>query len=479
MAYTDPVKLAAEAAAKAVRESNGKKTPDPAASVVGTTRASDLANGVSKPYSFLQVGDALQRAKGAPGGGDFSKCKYELDVHERLKGMFGEGNGPAGHTFGSVVVPTNTAALRQIAANSKDERFAVELHERVKGFDANQGDGVARTREKAMSLSADEDGGILRGEATLGDLVEYMRNTLVFAKAGATSITLPANGLMKIPKQTGTTSSYWEGEGFAVGTESQMKFGTLDLVLKKQYSRATITNEMTRFGTVDGEAMLRKDMAESAARNQDKTMLQGLNAAAISGGAKAPRGLITYGRASSALTAWAEGQDYLIEYTASTVGANGNTLEPQDIALMLSKLPDAVQESDNLKFVGRNDFFAAIKNRRADAVTAGDAKGHFLFDMLRDGDGKQKKNLSGYEYVGSSQVSNTRAKGAATNLTYLVAGDFSHWVIAELPVAEFLANPYSSTAFDNDATSLRMIRFVDGGPRNASAFVLCDSLLVA
>ncbi len=479
MSYTDPVKLAAEAAAKAVLTAGDKKTPDPAASLTPAGRDGDRPNSVSKPFSLMKVGRAMLENRFNPAAGDYSNCKYEMDVATRLKGWYGGPNSPVGSTAGAVIVPTDTAFLVEHAETSEQDRFARELHERVKGFDARQIDGdVIRTREKSMNLSSDEEGGILRGPAQLGDLIEYMRNTMVFEKAGATSINIPSNGLMKLPKQTGATQSYHEGEGYTLTPETQMKFGVLEINLKKMFSIARITNEMGRFASVDAEAMLRKDMSLSAGRLQDRTMLQGLNAAAITAGAKAPRGLITYGRLPTALTAWAEGQDFLLEYTASTVGANGNTLQPEDIAKMISVLPDEVQESDNIKFVGRNDFWAAIANRRADAVTAGDGKGMFLFNTYERGtDYKQKKKLNGYDYIGSSQVSNTRVKASGTNLTYLLAGDFSYWVIGRLPVAEFLPNALADSNFTTDTTSLRLIQYYDAGPRNASAFVLCDQLL--
>lgn len=483
MAYNDPVKVAAEAAAKAVLTADTKKTPNPAASLKPAEgRASDSPNSLSKPFSFLKLGHAMLENKNNLSGGDYSKCKYEKHVAERLKGMFGNErfNSPIGTTPGAVVIPTDSAAILEMCESSEDERFAGELHERVKGFNtAGLSEGV-QTRLKSMNLSADEDGGILRGPAKLGDMIEYMRNTMVFEKAGATSLNIPANGLMKLPKQVGATQAYHEGEGFTLSPETQMKFGVLELVLKKLFCISRITNEMTRFATVDAEALLRADMSKQAARIQDRTMLQGPSASVNSSSVKAPRGLISYGRPGTPLTAWQEGQDFLLQYTAGVTSANGDTLQPEDIRKMLAVLPDEVQESDSLKFVGRNDFFAAISSRRSDAVTTGDGKGLFLFNTYERGtDYKVKKALDGYQYIGSSQVSNTRIKGSGTNLTYLLAGDFSHWVIGRLPVAEFLPNALADSNFVTDTTSLRMIMYYDAGPRNASAFVICDNLLVA
>lgn len=480
MSYIDPKKLA-EAALSAVTPAD-KKTPDPAASLKAG-KSADSPNSMSKPFSFLKLGRAMLENKNNLSGGDYSKCKYEKDVAERLKGMWGseQHSTPIGSTPGAVVVPVDTAALVDMTETSEQDRFARELHERVKGFDARQVDqDLVQTREKSMNLSADEDGGILRGPAKLGDIIDYMRNVMVFEKAGTTNINIPSNGLMKLPKQTGATQSYHEGEGYTLTPETQMKFGVLELVLKKLFSISRITNEMGRFATVDAEAILRSDMSKSAARIQDRTMLQGVSASVSSSSVKAPRGLITYTRPGTPLTAWSEGLDFLLQFTAGSTGVNGDTLQPEDIAKMLAVLPDEVQESDNLKFIGRNDFFAAIANRRADAVTAGDGKGMFLFNTFERGtDYKQKKKLNGYDYIGSSQVSNTRVKGAGTNLTYLLAGDFSHWVIGRLPVAEFLPNALADSNFTTDTTSLRMIQYYDAGPRNASAFVIADSLVVA
>lgn len=492
MAYNDDVKVVAQAAAKqvlagAVTGANAapaKKTPNPNATIIKEGRASDSVNSMSKPYSMLKLGNGL--LSNLHGGAlDDSQCKYELAVHDRLKAMYGGSNSPVGSTVGAKLIPTDTRAIMASAENDDQHRAAVELHERVKAFDARNvdQDAVQRFREKSMNLSDDSAGGIFRGPTQLGDLIDLMRNVMVFTRAGAKDISIPSNGLMKLPKKTDATRSYWEGEGYTLTPESQMAFGVLELVLKKLFSIATVTNEMNRFSTVDGEAMLREDMTASAARTMDKTMLQGTNAALSTSSAKAPRGLITYGRTPTPLTAWTEFQDYLIEYTSTVsggTGADGNTLMPEDLYRMISVLPDEVQESDNLKFVGRYDLFAAISTRRADAVTANDGKGPFVFDITRSLADKQKASLIGREYVGSSQVSSTRSKGSSgAILTYLLAGDFANWVIGRLPVAEFLPNALADNNFRTDTTSLRMIQYTDGGPRHASAFCIYDKLLRA
>jgi len=81
--------------------------------------------------------------------------------------------------------------------------------------------------------------------------------------------------------------------------------------------------------------------------------------------------------------------------------------------------------------------------------------------------------------VRSSQISASRIKGSATDLTYIVLGYFPDWIVARLGVMEFLASGHGDTALQNDMTYLRGIQHLDAGPRNAASFVLCDQLVAA
>ena len=63
-------------------------------------------------------------------------------------------------------------------------------------------------------------------------------------------------------------------------------------------------------------------------------------------------------------------------HTASTTGTNGDTFQPQDVALMESKLPDAVDAPT--AWVMRKAMFAALMNRRADAVSAAGTGTYFV-----------------------------------------------------------------------------------------------------
>jgi HK97 family phage major capsid protein len=158
-------------------------------------------------------------------------------------------------------------------------------------------------------------------------------------------------------------------------------------------------------------------MARSVALKADLSMLEGNGSTQI-------KGLLTYGG--------------ITPHTASTLGTNGNTFEPQDVALMEGKLPDAVGAPT--AWLMRKNMFAALMNRRADAVNANDGKGPFLFHPMRSAADAPPSEIYGTRVVRSSQVSTTRTKGSGSNLTYVLLGYFPDWVIARMGVMEFMAS---------------------------------------
>jgi HK97 family phage major capsid protein len=196
-------------------------------------------------------------------------------------------------------------------------------------------------------------------------------------------------------------------------------------------------------------------MARAAALKADLAMLEGTGGTQI-------KGLITYSGIAT--------------HTASSPGTNGDTFQPADVALMESKLPDAVDAPS--AWVMRKAMFAALMNRRADAVSASDGKGPFMLRGPTQTPSALPGELYGTRVVRSAQVSAARVKGSGTNLTYILLGYFPDWVVARMGVMEFLASGLGDTALQNDQTVLRGIQHIDAGPRQAASFVLCDQLIV-
>ena len=260
---------------------------------------------------------------------------------------------------------------------------------------------------------------------------------------------------MQFPKLTGGSTAYWVGESLAV-TEKHPATGNLDLQAKKLGVLVKVNNELLRFASPSAEGLIRLDMARTAALKADLAMLEGTGGTQI-------KGLLSYSDIAT--------------LTAGDPGTNGDTFQAQDVPKMSAQLPDAVAAPT--AWVMRKDMHAALMSRRADALTAADAAGQFLFQPMRAVADAPPLELYGTKVVRSGQVSNTRVKGTGTDLTYILLGYFPDWIVARLGVMEFLASGLGDTAIVNDQTYLRGIQHVDAGPRHPASFVLCDNLLIA
>jgi HK97 family phage major capsid protein len=388
------------------------------------------------------------------------QAKEELHVHHQLRDLYQTyGFVPhCGHQ--SFLVPVSTNHLP--AFEPRGSRLRDEIRQKMTAhadrFDPDEAAWIARRvglKTKALGTISDVAGGSLVQLPVLGELIDLQRNLEAFAAAGSQEVALPPNGRLQFPKLTGGSTAYWVGEGTAI-TDSDPATGNLDLQAKKLGIFVKVNNELMRFASPSAEGLVRHDMARVAALKADLAMLEGTGGTQI-------KGLLTY----SGITA----------HTATTVGANGNTFEAQDVASMEGKLPDAVAAPS--AWVMRKTMYAALMNRRADAVSASDQKGAFLFHPSRGAADAPPAELYGTRVVRSSQISATRTKGASSNLTYILLGYFPDWIVARLGVMEFLASGLGDSALQNDQTYLRGIQHIDAGPRNAASFVLCDQLIVA
>jgi HK97 family phage major capsid protein len=393
------------------------------------------------------------------------QAKEEIHTHHQLRDLYASYGFLPHHGAQSFLVPLASSHLPVF--EPRGERLQRELQEKMTvhadKFDPDEAAWLQRRtwsnlRAKALGTSNATAGGTLVSSAMLGELIDLQRNLEAFSTAGAREVALPPNGRIQFPKLASSSTAYWVGEGAEI-TESEPGTGSLDLQAKKLGVFVRVNNELLRFTSPSAEGLVRMDMARAAALKADLAMLEGSGSTQI-------KGILGYS---------AQG---LKTHTATASGENGDRFEPEDVALMESLLPDAVEAPT--AWIMRKSLYAGLMNRRTDAFEAGDTRGPFLFRPTSTGFAAAAPgDLFGTRVVRSSQVGTNRTKGSATNLTYILLGYFPDWIIARLGVMEFLASGYGDTALQNDMTYLRGIQHIDAGPRNAGSFVLCDKLVVA
>lgn len=451
-----------------------EKTPLPGAhpnQMAGTSWNFNIRNGEdpmsSRGFSFMKMIGLLT--------GDLNEgeAKIEMDIHNRLQKAVGMGGdmGQAGYAYagkgqpgirgGKFLAPLATSFFQDQIVN---RGFRTEMKQLVAaGTDGADLDHMKwiRTKQlqgmgygqKALSWLNELSGGALVAPPEMGELIELLRNKEALVNAGARVVPLPPQGRLKYPRQTAPSSTFWVGENSPI-TESTVGTGEVTLQAKKLAVLIKAPNELIRFASPAAEALMRDDMTKSLALGLDLAGLEGL------GGDHRPRGIIN--------------AQNINKISSSVPGANGDAVRGEDIYRAI-----AIVEESNAEFEGfimRPKCLYKFYQLRADAVAQGDKNGAFLFSMIREATDSAPATLAGFPVTKSTQVSQVRAKGTSSALTYIVGGMWSDLLIGMFGAIEFAATTQGDTSFVNDQTWVRGILSADIAARHEAAFVLLDTL---
>lgn len=399
------------------------------------------------------------------------EAKVEMSVHNRLHEYFVAQRAMELDSTQSILVPLGSAFLPQDIDAGFRQEVGQLTRQSVQGADWNQigwmrrQSGLSGGVRQALSQYDDTGFGNLLGSTSVaGELIGLLRAKEAFTRAGATDFALPANGRIKFNKLTGAMTAYWVGEAnsgvsSATLTASTPTSGEILLSAKKLATLVKYPNELLRFGGPTIEAIFRDDMTRVMALKADRTMIDGEQTTVT------PKGLLNYS---------------INSITAGTVGTNGNTIDPEDLALMMAEVEeDNVDiESDSFAWLMRPRLHAQILNKRGDGG-GGAGTGPFMFELNREDVAKGfPMQLIGYPVVKSTQIPNNRTKGSGTDLSCLIGGCFKHWLIGRIGVVEFAMSNQGDTAFTTDQTWMRAIQHIDFAPRHEQAFVVCDDLVI-
>jgi HK97 family phage major capsid protein len=237
----------------------------------------------------------------------------------------------------------------------------------------------------------------------------------------------------------------------------------LNLIPKRAGALVKLPNDLVRYSVGVAEMFVRTALVERAALTEDSAFLEG------TGGTLVPLGILSYPRSAASDTPTA---DKLTVHPGGSVGVNGDTFLPEDVLKMMALVEEANDPDGANAWIMRPLFFAGLANLRADAVNAGDRKGPFLFPIMGAAIGKQ---LAGLPVRTSTQASNTRAKGSASNLGYVLCGNFRRALIGRVGVIELAVS--TDAGFAADQVQLRAIIRVDFGLTHAQSFCISDTLV--
>jgi HK97 family phage major capsid protein len=431
----------------------------------------------SRPYSLMRIAVALKKKKDGDDDWKFYAAQ-EMDLSQRLKKQYAERMGASLHNvvvpLGSDLMPTESREIveketgKEVTLPGLDVDIVKECRDvmssSLASFDPDElsylekRHGLTQLR-KDMSANTATTGGTLVGFAQQGELIDLLRGQEVFSQAGATEIDLPPQGNIRFPRITGgvTISSYAEATSI---TESTPATAHLLLQAKKYAGLVDVPDELLKFATsVAVETWLRGEFTKDIALQTDSDMIAG-------GGGIGIQGVTLYSGFRTVI--------------ASTTAAQGDTLEAEDPARLYADIADQnAPVEQGFFYAMTNTLWGGLSNRRADAISAADNQGAFVFNVGTQtvGGGRPRKSLNGELVICSTQVPTNRTKGAATTLTMLLGGVGREWVIARSGVIDFAMTESDASKFASGINTLRGQLFCDAGPRHEASFGMIDDLL--
>lgn len=430
----------------------------------------------SRPYSMMRL--AISCRKRLLQERDWnSHAKVELGLSDKLKKEY-EAHGYVGSgelvPLGADLMPTRPTKVVDDSGQEQElPGLPVELVKECRDvmrssladFDTRELDYLEKKGHtnirKDMSANVATTGGTFVAFAAQGELIDMLRGVEVMSRAGAQEIDLPPQGSIRFPRVTSgiTVSAYAENTTL---TESTPGTGHLLLQAKAYSGYVDIPDELMKFSTsVAVESWLRGEFVKDIGLKIDADMIAGTGGIGI-------QGATMYSGARTVI--------------ASTVAAQGDTLEAWDPGRLLADIADQNAPVDSGFFYAmRNTLWDALTNRRADAIAAADSLGPFMFASANQavGTGAVRKVLNGHQVITSTQVPVNRTKGAATTLTMVFGGVGSQWIIARSGVVDFAMTDSDGSKFLNRLSTMRGTMYCDAGPRTEASFGMIDDLLNA
>ena len=271
--------------------------------------------------------------------------------------------------------------------------------------------------KRDLNVGTAADGGnLVSTELLSGSFIEILRNKMAIMEAGVTMLT-GLEGNISIPKQDGTTSAYWVGEGGAP-TEGQQSFTQISMTPKTIGAFTDFTRRTLLQSSIDIEAFVRDDIAKKIALELDRTAIYG------TGSSNQPLGLKdTSGIGSQSLTSFGTFAEYIGMET--------------DVAV-------ANAEGGSMKYLVNASARGALKSTEKASNT-----GMFVFD---------NNQINGYDAIVSNQLANNDA----------IFGDFSQFIVGMWSGLDLTVDPYAGAT----AGTVRIIALqdIDYAIRQAGAF---------
>jgi len=272
--------------------------------------------------------------------------------------------------------------------------------------------------KRDLNVGTAADGGNLVSTDLLsGSFIEILRNKMAIMEAGVTMLT-GLEGNISIPKQDGSTSAYWVGEG-AAPTEGQQSFTQISMTPKTIGAFTDFTRRTLLQSSIDIEAFVRDDIAKKIALELDRTAIYG------TGSSNQPLGLTqTSGIGSQTLTGTGTFSELIgMETDVAVANAEGNSM----------------------KYLINATTRGALKSTEKTSTSTA----NFVFE---------NNQINGYQAITTNQLVNND----------VIFGDFSQFIVGMWSGLDLTVDPFAGAT--SGTVRIIALQDIDYAVRQAGAF---------
>mgnify|MGYP001156474712 FL=1 len=315
------------------------------------------------------------------------------------------------------------------------EAVAKRLHKSPQGFFVPY--DVLTGRRDLVKGTPTAGGHLVATELLAASFIELLRNKMLLRRLGA-QVLGGLVGDIAIPKQTGGATAYWVGENANV-TESQQTFGQVALSPRTVGTYTDISRKLLIQSSLDVEAFVRNDLATVLALAIDYAGINGLGQ-----DSSQPLGILQ----TSGIGAVA-------------IGTDGGAPTWSHIVDLETEVSIDNADVGNLAYLTNAKVRGKLKKTFTN-TTYGE------IPVWGKGEEPGFGELNGYRAGVSNQVPSNLTKNAGSNLSAIIFGNFSDYIIGEWGAIDILIDPYTGGAAGT--VRVRVLQDVDGACRRAESF---------
>lgn len=283
-------------------------------------------------------------------------------------------------------------------------------------------------------------GNLVATDLMSGDFITILRDAMVLNTLGVRFLS-GLVGNIAIPKQTGSGSAYWVAEG-QPPDESSAAIGQVAMSPKTVGAFTDISRKLLLQSSIDVESFVSADLA----------MVLGLaiQRAAIAGGSVAnePSGI-------------------LAKIAASVVGGvDGGAPDWDSVVDLETAVSVANADVGTLAYLTN----AKVRGKLKKTFVDGPGTGERVWQ-------KGGEPLNGYRAAVTNAVPSNLAKGAGTNLSALIFGNFADLVIGMWGGLDLMVDPYTHST--TGTVRVTALQDVDVGVRNVESFATMEDAATA